>query len=66
LAYAYLTQLKKLSGSDFWRKAINKEMLKVKVAWKTYEGNTPDQVYVEAKSLNSEASRRLDAIWFLM
>jgi hypothetical protein len=32
------------TGTDFWRKAINKEMSKVKVAWKTHKGNTPDQV----------------------
>ena len=32
------------TNTDFWRKAINKEMAKVKVAWKTHDGHTPQQV----------------------
>jgi hypothetical protein len=29
---------------DFWQRAINKEMSKVKVAWKVQEGHTPEEV----------------------
>ena len=32
------------TGTDFWRKALNKEMTKVKIAWKAVEGLTPEQV----------------------
>ena len=32
------------TGTYFWRRAINKEMAKVKVAWKVHEGHTPEQV----------------------
>ena len=32
------------TGTDFWRKALNKEMTKVKIAWKPVEGETPEQV----------------------
>ena len=31
-------------GTDFWRKALNKEMSKVKVAWEARDGITPDDV----------------------
>jgi hypothetical protein len=31
------------TGTDFWRKALGKEMTKVKVAWKTADGITPEQ-----------------------
>jgi hypothetical protein len=31
-------------NTDFWRKAINKEMSRVKIAWKTDDGHTPQQV----------------------
>ena len=34
----------RLTGTDYWRKAINKEMSKVKVAWKLHDGHTPEQV----------------------
>jgi hypothetical protein len=30
-------------GTDFWRKALGKEMTKVKVAWKSADGVTPEQ-----------------------
>jgi hypothetical protein len=30
---------------DFWRKAVNKEMAKVKIAWVTHDGHTPQQVW---------------------
>jgi ribosomal protein L31E len=32
------------TGTDLWRKAINKEMSKVRVAWEVHEGHTPEQV----------------------
>jgi hypothetical protein len=32
------------TNTDFWRKAINKEMAKVKIAWITHDGHTPQQV----------------------
>ena len=32
------------TGTDFWHWAIDKEMAKVKVAWKVHEGHTPMQV----------------------
>ena len=31
-------------GTDFWRKAINKEMSKFKVAWKADKKFTPEQI----------------------
>lgn len=31
------------SGTDFWRKALGKEKTKVKVAWRTADGVTPEQ-----------------------
>ena len=31
-------------GTDYWQWAINKEMAKLKVAWRVYEGHTPEQV----------------------
>ena len=32
------------TGTDFWREALAKEMAKVKVAWKTADGVSPEQV----------------------
>ena len=32
------------TNTDFWRKAINKEMSKVKVAWVTHDGLTPQDI----------------------
>ena len=32
------------TGTDFWRRAIEKEMRKVRVAWKPMDGITPKQV----------------------
>jgi hypothetical protein len=29
-------EIDRVTGTDFWRKAINKEMAKVKIAWKTH------------------------------
>ena len=31
------------TGTDFWQKALGKEMTKVKVAWKSADGVTPEQ-----------------------
>ena len=31
------------TGTDFWRKALGKEMNKVKVAWTTADGVSPEQ-----------------------
>ena len=33
----------KRTGTEFWRKAIDKEMSKVKVAWKAHDGGTPEE-----------------------
>ena len=35
-------EIDRITGTDFWRKAINKEMSKVKVAWKADEHFTPE------------------------
>jgi hypothetical protein len=32
------------TGTDLWRQAINKEMTRVKVAWVTHDGHTPQEV----------------------
>ena len=40
-------EIDRITGTDFWAKAINKEMSKVKVAWKVHEGHeghTPEEV----------------------
>ena len=37
-------EIDRITETDFWTKAINKEMTKVKVAWKHHEGHTPDDV----------------------
>ena len=31
------------TGADFWKRALSKEMSKVKVAWKAVDGVTPEQ-----------------------
>jgi hypothetical protein len=36
-------EINKATDTDFWRKAVNKEMAKVKIAWKTNGGVTPQQ-----------------------
>ena len=33
-----------ITRTDFWQKAVNKEMSKVKVAWKADENFTPEQI----------------------
>jgi hypothetical protein len=35
--------IKKEMGTDFWRKALGKEMTKEKVTWKSADGVTPEQ-----------------------
>jgi hypothetical protein len=37
-------EIDRQTGTDYWYKAINKEMSKVKVAWEAKEGVTPQQV----------------------
>jgi hypothetical protein len=38
-------EIDQITGTDFWHKAINKEMAKVKIVWKTHEGgHTLEQV----------------------
>ena len=40
------------TGTDHWRKALNKEMSRVKVSWKAHDGHTQEQVRKgEAKDL---------------
>ena len=38
-------EIDRVTQTDYWRKAINKEMTKVKIAWKTHDGDvTPQDV----------------------
>ena len=37
-------EIDRVTGTDLWRKALNKEMSKVKVAWNVKDGVTPDDV----------------------
>jgi hypothetical protein len=37
-------EIDRVTNTDFWRKAVNKEMAKVKIAWATHDGHTPQQV----------------------
>jgi Reverse transcriptase (RNA-dependent DNA polymerase) len=37
-------EIDRVTGTDFWRKAINKEMSRVKIAWRVHEEHTPEQV----------------------
>jgi hypothetical protein len=36
-------EINKVTDTDFWQKAVNKEMAKVKIAWKTNNKLTPQQ-----------------------
>ena len=36
-------QIDNITGTDSWRKAINKEISKVKIAWKVNDGHTPSE-----------------------
>ena len=36
-------QIDKITGTDFWRRAINKEISKIKIAWKVNDGHTPSE-----------------------
>ena len=40
-------QIDKIVGTGFWRKAINKEMSKVKIAWKVDDRHTPSKARAE-------------------
>ena len=40
-------QIEKITGTDFWRKGINKEMSKFKIAWKVDDGHTPNEARSE-------------------
>ena len=37
-------EINRATNTDFWRRAINKEMSKVKVAWVVHDGHTPQDV----------------------
>ena len=37
-------EINRIKGTYFWRKAINKEMSKVEVAWKADEKFTPEKI----------------------
>ena len=37
-------KIDRMNNTDLWRKVINKEMLRVKVAWKTHDTNTLQEV----------------------
>ena len=37
-------EIDRITGTDFWQKAVNKEMSKVKVAWKADENFTTEQI----------------------
>jgi hypothetical protein len=43
-------EIDKATDTDFWRRAINEEMAKVKIAWKTNDGLTPQQQAREDKA----------------
>jgi hypothetical protein len=32
-------EIDRFTNTDFWRKAVNKEMAKVKITWATHDGN---------------------------
>ena len=34
-------EIDRTTNTNFWRKSINKEMTKVKIAWATHDGHTP-------------------------
>jgi len=38
-------EIDRTMNTDFWQKAINKEMSRVKIAWATHDGHTPQQVW---------------------
>jgi hypothetical protein len=42
-------EINKAMNMDLWRKAVNKEMAKVKIAWKTHDGYTTPQQTREGK-----------------
>ena len=36
-------QIDKIAGTDFWRKAINREMSKVNITWKVDDEHNPNE-----------------------
>jgi hypothetical protein len=58
-------EIDRTMNTDLWRKAINKEMSRVKIAWKAMMV-IPHNRCVKVKYPNSQASRRLDAILCLI
>jgi hypothetical protein len=54
------------TGTDFWRKALGKEMTKVNVAWKSVDGVTPEQAQTgkEPSSIGFQEIRK--AMLYLM
>ena len=47
--------------TDCWQKALNKEMSKVKVAWRWHDGCTPDDMHEVEGARTSSDTKRLDA-----
>jgi hypothetical protein len=37
-------EIDRITNTDFWKSAINKEMAKVKIAWATHDGHNPQQI----------------------
>ena len=37
-------EIDRATNTDFWRKAINKEMPKVKIAWAVHDGHMPQEM----------------------
>jgi hypothetical protein len=37
-------EIDRLMGTDYWQRALNKEMSKVKVAWNAHDNITPDDI----------------------
>ena len=51
-------EIDSITGTYFWRKAVNREMSKVKVAWKADEKFTPEKLGLR-RLMSISASRRL-------
>jgi hypothetical protein len=54
-------EINRTTSTDFWRKAINKEMSCVKIAWKTDDGHTLQQVW-EGKIPKFTGFQEMDAV----
>jgi hypothetical protein len=37
-------EIDRLMGTDYWQRALNKEMSKIKVVWNAHDNITPDDV----------------------